>query len=440
MADQPEQAEETIGKRLRRLRLERGLSQREISGRGVSYAYVSRIEAGHREPSEKAVRLLARKLRVSKEHLLTGQELPTARELDSRVTDAELALRLDPSADSIDDFRALLRDAREEGDDLVTIRCRIGLGLAFAHQGQYKAAIHHLELATEHPAVTPMSRPDAFSTLGRAYASAGDFPKAVKLFEESVALLRLRTPQEHGQIVRFTSYLSCALSDGGDFKRARAVLLDVSAEEDLSDRGRADVYWSLARNESMAGNGLAALAYMRRSVAILEASEDRLEIARGHLTIAEILLLDGEPEEAVWHLEKAERYFGTGADAMDYGALRMHQARAALLRDEPREAIDLAKQALDVLGEHQLGQGSAWHVLGSAQAAAGDLDAAIESFKRAVELLEKSGEWRDATAALREWAKGLRAAGRESEAMDVMERATSVTVRGLGAQARASRG
>ena len=115
VADQPEHTEETIGKRLRRLRLERGLSQREISGPGVSYAYVSRIEAGHRDPSDKAIKLLARKLGVSKEHLATGQELPTARELDSRVTDAELALRLDPSADSIEDFRALLRDAREEG-------------------------------------------------------------------------------------------------------------------------------------------------------------------------------------------------------------------------------------------------------------------------------------------------------------------------------------
>lgn len=436
MADQPEHAEETIGKRLRRLRLERGLSQREISGPGVSYAYVSRIEAGYRDPSEKAIRLLARKLGVSKEHLATGQELPTARELDSRVTDAELALRLNPTAASIEDFRALLRDARDEGDALVLLRCRIGLGLALAHQGQYAAAVHHLELAIEAPAVTPLSHPDAFATLGRAYASAGDLPKAVELFERCLALLRLRAPEEHGPIVRFASYLSCALSDSGDFKRARAVLLDVSAEEDLDDRGRANVYWSLARNESMAGDGLAALTHMKRALTILEASEDRLEIARGHLTYAEILLLDGEPEEAARHLTKAERYFGAGADASDYGLLRMHQSREALLRGRPQEAIDLARQALDFVKEHALRQGSVWHVLGSAQVAAGDLDAAIESFKRAGELLEESGEWREATVVYREWAHALRERGRESEALEVMERATSVTVRGLGAEAR----
>jgi tetratricopeptide (TPR) repeat protein len=438
VADQPEHVEEeTVGQRLRRLRLERGLSQRELSGPGVSYAYVSRIEAGHRDPSDKAIKRLARRLGVSAEHLATGQELPTARELDSRLTDAELALRLNPSADRIEDFRALLRDAREEGDELIALRCRIGLGLALAHQGQYAAAIAHLERAVEHPAVSPLSQPDAFATLGRAYASAGEFAKAIELFERCLALLRLRAPEEHGLRVRFTSYLSCALSDSGDFKRARAVLLDVSAEEDLDDRGRANVYWSLARNESMAGDGLTALTHMERALTILEASEDRLEIARGHLTCAEILLLDGEPEEAARHLTKAERYFGSGADAMDYGALRMHQSRAALLRGVPQEALDLAMQALDVLKEHQLGQGSAWHVLGSAQAASGDVDAAVESFKRAVELLEKSGEWRDATAAYREWAQALRADGREKEALDVMERASLVVVRSIGAEARA---
>ena len=36
---------ESVGQRLRRLREERGLSQRELSEPGISYAYISRIEA-----------------------------------------------------------------------------------------------------------------------------------------------------------------------------------------------------------------------------------------------------------------------------------------------------------------------------------------------------------------------------------------------------------
>jgi len=50
-SDPPPRAAETIGRRLKRLRVERGFSQRELAAAGVSYAYISRIEAGSRQPS-----------------------------------------------------------------------------------------------------------------------------------------------------------------------------------------------------------------------------------------------------------------------------------------------------------------------------------------------------------------------------------------------------
>src|SRR5713101_10041415 len=89
---------ESIGRRLKRLRLERGLSQRELSSPGVSYAYISRIEAGARTPSVKALRLLAKKLGVSVDYLETGRDLPEAHERELRLADAELRLRLGDDA------------------------------------------------------------------------------------------------------------------------------------------------------------------------------------------------------------------------------------------------------------------------------------------------------------------------------------------------------
>jgi transcriptional regulator with XRE-family HTH domain len=67
---------ETIGQRLRRVRLERGLSQRALGGDGVSYAHISRIEAGSRQASVKALRMLARKLGVTADYLETGEGGP----------------------------------------------------------------------------------------------------------------------------------------------------------------------------------------------------------------------------------------------------------------------------------------------------------------------------------------------------------------------------
>jgi transcriptional regulator with XRE-family HTH domain len=64
----------SLGDRVRRLREERGLSQRDLSEPGISYAYISRIEAGVRNPSEKALRMLASKLGVSPLYLETGSD------------------------------------------------------------------------------------------------------------------------------------------------------------------------------------------------------------------------------------------------------------------------------------------------------------------------------------------------------------------------------
>jgi transcriptional regulator with XRE-family HTH domain len=66
----------TVGDRIRQRRLELGLSQRELASEGVTYAYISRLEANARTPSIKALRKLATKLDVSAHWLETGEQDP----------------------------------------------------------------------------------------------------------------------------------------------------------------------------------------------------------------------------------------------------------------------------------------------------------------------------------------------------------------------------
>lgn len=66
----------TVGDRIRQRRLELGLSQRELASEGVTYAYISRLEANARTPSIKALRKLAAKLDVSVHWLETGEQDP----------------------------------------------------------------------------------------------------------------------------------------------------------------------------------------------------------------------------------------------------------------------------------------------------------------------------------------------------------------------------
>lgn len=64
-----------VGVRLAKTRRLRGMSQRELGKRsGLSYAYISRIEMGDRNPSFKALRALGSVLEVSAHYLETGDE------------------------------------------------------------------------------------------------------------------------------------------------------------------------------------------------------------------------------------------------------------------------------------------------------------------------------------------------------------------------------
>jgi transcriptional regulator with XRE-family HTH domain len=130
-----EPSEETVGQRIRRLRLERGLSQRELAEPGISYAYLSRIEAGQRQPSVKALRIVAKKLGVSVEQLETGAPIPALARRELQLSDAELALRLATDLDHADAlFADVLAEADEENEPAFEARAAAGLGLIAAHR------------------------------------------------------------------------------------------------------------------------------------------------------------------------------------------------------------------------------------------------------------------------------------------------------------------
>src|SRR4051794_31632884 len=298
VASEHEGQAESIGQRLRRLRHERGLSQRELSSPGVSYAYISRIEAGARRPSVKALRKLARKLGVSAEYLETGSPLSDADLRELRLADAELSLRLTDDLDAAEaTLTSVLDDAVDAGDESAATRARIALGLSAARRGDYGQAVVLLEGALAASTVSPSIRPDLFSALGRAYEALGATSRAVELYEH--CLDELQDSDNPEAKVRFASYLSQSLANAGDLDRAQSVLRDVIEESgSISDLySRIRLYWSLARLAGMQ-NGVEALDYARRAIALLEVTEDTLNLGQAHLLCAVILMSRGDVGDA----------------------------------------------------------------------------------------------------------------------------------------------
>jgi transcriptional regulator with XRE-family HTH domain len=423
---------ESIGERLKRLRLACGLSQRELAAPGVSYAYISRIEAGTRQPSVKALRKLAAKLGVSAGYLETGSELDQAGTQELRLADAELTLRLGDAAAAEATLHELHAEAVRAADRSIAARAAIALALAAYERGDHATAAAGLEAAFELDRPSPLERVEVFVTLGRAYNALGQSEREIALYQECLDEIGQLDDERSSELARYRILLSYALSDAGQFSRAEEVLRETLAATETTDDPlmRVRLFWSLARLAEMEGRSSVALRYARRAIALLEASEDDLQRARAHLLAAWIMNSARDPQGARTQLEQAERLFAGAASADDLAILSVEQARSHALLGEADQAIEMAQRAIVLLANEESATfGTAHWALGEGLALQGETDAASTAFERGVELLERHHRWREATEAARSWARALRQAGRNDQALDILDRSAEFALR-----------
>ena len=418
-------AGETIGQRLKRLRLERGLSQRELAAPGVSYAYISRIEAGTRQPSVKALRKLAAKLGVSADYLETGSELDPAGARELRLTDLELAVRLGESDGIEHGLEDVLVDAIAAADEPVAFRARVALAALRESAEDMLGAMAYLEAAVADETFRPVDHVDVYSQLGRAYAAAGRPQQAVELFERC---LEASTGNDSAQ-ARYAAMLSYALTDVGDIAKAEEVVRSVLARmRDTEDPYmRVRLYWSLARLAAAEGRGAVALTNIRKAITLLETTEDALSLARAHVLAAKIELDRSDPQPAAEHLDQAERLFGVPAN-QDLVEMKILRSRIAAASRDADGAVELAREAMAV-DSSKTDRGLALSALADGLALRGDIDDADAAYREAVDMLEAGGWWRPAANTCRAWGHVLRENGRKPEALDVLDRAADLGMR-----------
>ena len=208
---------------MRRLRLERGLSQRQLASRGVSYAYISRIESDQRTPSVRAIRLLARRLGVAPEYLESGADIGRIEALELRLTDAELRLRLgDHSAEVRHALQAVSKEAQRDGESEIAMRAQIALGLSSLAAGNEREAAQYLTIAVDSPLVSPWTHTSVYVSLSKALRFLGRADEAAKMLEDALDDLGSQT-EAAGIRLRLATYLSYACSPtlGSSSARAR---------------------------------------------------------------------------------------------------------------------------------------------------------------------------------------------------------------------------
>jgi tetratricopeptide (TPR) repeat protein len=415
------------------------LSQRDLSSPGVSYAYISRIEAGARTPSVKALRKLAQKLGVSVEYLETGRDIRDVDDRELRLADAELELRLaENTAGAEKKLSELLDEALAAGDLVSATRARLALGLVASSRGNHLDAVERLETVLETAQVSPTSRPDVYATLAQSYAALGAPERSVRLLERCISDVGDQ-PENATTRVWFATLLSYALTDAGDYDRARQVIREALQRADINadPYTRMRLYWSKARLAGIEGRSTEALESIREAIALLKTTDDSLHLARAYLMSAGIAATEGDADTARQHLGNAEKLLGAAPQPVDRAMLSIGKARIAALEGAGDAAVEHARSAIDVLGTSQPAeQGAAVWALAKGFVLQGNVESATDAYARAVDLLSVHGQrWHAGRAAL-EWADLLNQHGRAEEAEHILRRAYDL---GVEAESQATR-
>jgi transcriptional regulator with XRE-family HTH domain len=437
-----DQQTEPVGARLKRLRQARGFSQRDLSSPGVSYAYISRIEAGARVPSVKALRKLARKLGVSVEYLETGRSLRDVDDRELRLADAELELRLAEDKRAAEEkISSILEEADEAGDARAVARAVAALGVAAAERGNYLEVVERLEAVLKDDSAAPSPQTDStiYTTLGRAYSALGAPERAVRLFEQCLQDVEEASPDDVAIQIRYATFLSYALVDAGEYERAADVVREALARagDDADPYTRVRLYWSLARLHVLEGRAMQALDNIRNAIALLEVTDDTLMLGRAHILAAGADIRRKDAADARTHLEQAEKLLAVSGQPADTAMIAIGRSGIAALEGKADEAVERARDALALLGDYHGGeQGTAVHALARGLALQGDEAAAGDAYRRAIDLLTVHSRRHDAAEAALEWGTFLRGWGRESDAETMLQRASDL---GLKAEVEAAR-
>jgi tetratricopeptide (TPR) repeat protein len=261
-----------IGARLKRLRLAKGLTQKELASPTYTHSYVSTIEAGRRQPSRTALEHFAGKLGVGVGELVTGQSPDLVARLQLRFQEARIALSEGRQDEADNTFIAVAKQSKQLHLTRLEASAEEARGLLLERRGDPEVALEHYQRAEEIlSAEPPTALANTATGKARCFEALGDVRYAIYLLETLLA----RIEQE-------------GINDPSALVQLHASLLDAYLEAGMLDRA------------ATSADELERLA---------PKVDDPLRLAHMHINVAHIYLVQGNIGDAHRSLERAEDHY-----------------------------------------------------------------------------------------------------------------------------------
>ncbi|MDJ0384708.1 helix-turn-helix transcriptional regulator [Streptomyces sp. G-G2] len=326
-----------FGHRLKKLRMARGLSQTALAGEGMSTGYLSRLESGARQPTERAVTYLAGRLGLEPADF----EEPATGSLAHALTLAAST----GSSDAIEELRQALA---AEGHESPVLRWQALWLLAQADrlQGDHVSERDRLTALValgDEVGVTEL-RARGLTRLARCLRSLGDITPAL---DAAVEAHRLALGEKLGVEDRATALLALVSvqAEAGRIGEARAHADELTAlVQGRTDALWAEAMWTAAAVRMRQGDHPGAQACLEEALEGFSSQEDLVLWLRLRLAAARLHLqrLPADPEQAQRRASEAEAalaFVGTPALRQELTALKADLAFATSRYDDARALL-----------------------------------------------------------------------------------------------------
>ncbi|MCW2883893.1 MAG: helix-turn-helix domain protein [Streptosporangiaceae bacterium] len=399
--------QESLGQRIRSLRIRKGVSQAQLAFPELSDSYISLIESDKRVPAPSVIEMLAGKLDCSPIYLLSGVSEDIADELRVTLDYAEIALQNGAATEARARFAEVLESSDAAALPELLHEARWGHALAMEAAGDLEEAIVELrkltaaaslEIEREHWARVHVA-------LSRCLRERGDLSESVQVAEDALRRLTASGSESTDASVHLGATLLAAFIERGDLVRARQLagqLID-RAERIGSPKARMAAYWEAAYVAEIRGEYDEGLVLAERALLLLGEDDDPRNLSRLRLAYASLLLRarPGEAERARQLLLRTrDDIAASSAGEIDMAWCLTELARAETALGRPGEAVELAGEAIAMLGEAPR-RAAAWAltVLGEAYVRLDRRAEAVDALTQAATHLEAMESSRDAAQA-----------------------------------------
>ncbi|MFI9275648.1 tetratricopeptide repeat protein [Kitasatospora sp. NPDC052896] len=422
--DEPDDDRQVIGRRVLRLRTERGLTQRALAEPAYTAAYISTLEAGRVRPSETALRYLADRLGVSFQELTTGQPAHLATDLRLRLTDARQALCAGDGAEAAERYAALAAEAHRLGLPAEHAIALVGLGDCALETGELDRAIEHFQAAEDQLADAPLpQRVPALRGRAVAHLLAGELRYSCYLLESTIDRLNAEgLPDPAALLLLYSTVIAPYMDMGAQARAARAAELALALAPQVADPALvARMHRGVARTLLAEGRAVEADASLARAQELYQQLGIRSELAHCHWMRGYLRAQDGEVAQAERELRTARELLARPRATLYTAQLDVELADVLRRRGHGAEAERLLSQLLGELtvARGAVHAGGAHRLLGLITEERGDLAGAEQHYRTALTLLEPAGAAGDLADLCRLLGDLLRRTGRTEAALDV---------------------